>query len=249
MRQSSREAVFFINAHDNRLSDKHCQVKLQSDQEGVHGDVRDIIITNNKLNEEIGISAKNRHWAVKHSRLSEQIDFGYDWFGIHCSDNYSHQVTPIFRELRSRQHRGEKWQDIDDKKQRYYMPILQAFHTEMDTLFKKCPHDVAKGLVKYLLGKVDFYKVIKENGEVTITSFNIDGTLKWGSKIPLPASITNICQKPNSETTLNFTFDQGWQISFRIHNASTYVEPSLKFDINIIGQPAAMTHHVINYHG
>ena len=34
--------------------------------------------------------------------------------------------------------------------------------------------------------------------------------------------------------------DEGWQFSFRIHNASTYVENSLKFDIQIVGMPASI---------
>ena len=127
------------------------------------------------------------------------------------------------------------------------MPILQAFQSEMQNLFNTKPQEVAKGLVKYLLGKYDYYKVIKENGTVSIMSFNIDGTLKWGSKIPLPTSIINISQKPKSETTLFMYFDKGWQISFRIHNASTMVEPSLKFDINIVGLPSTLSRQVINY--
>jgi hypothetical protein len=32
--------------------------------------------------------------------------------------------------------------------------------------------------------------------------------------------------------------DNGWAISFRIHNASKLVETSLKFDIQLLGQPA-----------
>ena len=127
------------------------------------------------------------------------------------------------------------------------MPVLQAFQTEMQSLFQSQPHEVAKGLVKYLLGKYDYYKAIKENGTVSIMSFNIDGTLKWGSKIPLPTLIVNISQKPESETTLFMFFDKGWQISFRIHNASTFVEPSLKFDINIIGLPSTLSRQVISY--
>jgi len=247
MAKSASEAVAFLVAHDDRLSESHCLVKLQSDQMGMRGDVRDVIVHNNDLNQDIGISAKNRHWAVKHSRLSEHIDFGSDWFDIRCSDNYFHQVTPIFRELNSRRSHGEKWHDITNKKQLYYMPILQAFQKEMQSLFDTKPHEVAKGLVKYLLGKYDYYKVIKENGEVSIMSFNIDGTLKWGSKIPLPTLIMNISQKPESETTLFMFFDKGWQISFRIHNASTLVEPSLKFDINIVGLPSNLSRQVINY--
>ncbi len=247
MVKAASEATPFLVAHDDRLSESDCSISLQSDQMGKLGDVRDVIVHNDNLDEDIGISAKNRHWAVKHSRLSEHIDFGSDWFGIRCSDGYFHQVTPIFRELNSRKHHGDKWKDIPNKKQLYYMPILQAFQTEMQSLFNTNPHEVAKGLVKYLLGKYDYYKVIKENGTVSIMSFNIDGTLKWGSKIPLPTLIMNISQKPKSETTLLMYFDKGWQISFRIHNASTMVEPSLKFDINIIGLPATLSRQVVNY--
>ena len=209
--------------------------------------MRDVIVYNTALSQEIGISAKNRHWAVKHSRLSEQIDFGSDWFGVRCSSNYFHTIVPIFRELHSRKRRNEKWRDIPNKKQLYYMPVLQAFHTEMSELFEHSPDQVARGLVRYLLGRYDFYKVIKENGNVSIMSFNIGGTLKWGSRIPLPTRIIEISMKPRSETTLIMTFDQGWQISFRIHNASTKVEPSLKFDINIIGLPQSASRHVITY--
>lgn len=244
---ASTEVVAFLVAHDTRLSDVGCFVYLQSDQMGQYGDVRDIIVHNTKINQDIGISAKHRHRAVKHSRLSEQIDFGLDWFGVNCADSYFHAVVPIFRELRSRNRRDENWRDIPNKRQLYYMPILQAFHTEMIRLFHNNPHRVAQGLVQYLLGRFDFYKVIKENGEVSIKSFNIDGTLLWGSRIPLPTRIIEISMKPRSETTLIITFDHGWQISFRIHNARTKVEPSLKFDINIIGLPEIASSHVIDY--
>ena len=32
-------------------------------------------------------------------------------------------------------------------------------------------------------------------------------------------------------------FDNGWQFSFRVHNAEKHVTPSLKFDIQIEGMP------------
>ena len=34
--------------------------------------------------------------------------------------------------------------------------------------------------------------------------------------------------------------NNGWQLSFRIHNASTKVEPSLKFDVQFIGMPVSI---------
>ncbi len=246
---AASEAMSFLIAHDDRLSENNCRVSLQSDQMGKIGDVRDIIVHNGKLNEDIGISAKHRHFALKHSRLSERIDFGSDWFGIRCSDSYFHQVTPVFRELHSRRRRGEQWKDIANKKQLFYMPILQAFQHEIQTLFQVHTDRVARGLVQYLLGRYDYYKVIKENGTVAVLSFNIDGSLKWGSRLPLPTQIIQVSQKPNSETTLLMYFDRGWQISFRIHNASTMVEPSLKFDINIIGLPQTMSRQVVLYGG
>ena len=45
--------------------------------------------------------------------------------------------------------------------------------------------------------------------------------------------------------TIELCMDGGWQFSFRIHNASTYVETSLKFDIQIVGMPTAII--TINY--
>ena len=39
--------------------------------------------------------------------------------------------------------------------------------------------------------------------------------------------------------------DEGWQISFRIHYASSLLETSLKFDINLIGNPPILfTQHL-----
>jgi hypothetical protein len=168
---------------------------------------------------------------------------------IGCSTDYFHRVTPIFRELRSRQRRGELWREIPDKRQRFYQPILYAFETEMRQLVTLHSEDVPQALVRYLLGRHDFYEVIKENGTTAIQSFNIDGSMKWGSKVKLPTRIIEISPKPRSETTIIATFDLGWQISFRIHNASSKVEPSLKFDIKIEGLPPSMARHLIEHHG
>lgn len=40
--------------------------------------------------------------------------------------------------------------------------------------------------------------------------------------------------------TVELYMDGGWQFTFRIHNAETYVIPSLKFDIQIVGMPTAI---------
>ena len=53
----------------------------------------------------------------------------------------------------------------------------------------------------------------------------------------LPTRIVSLGYKQGSKNTLELCLDYGWQFSFRIHNASTKVETSLKFDIQIIKMP------------
>lgn len=40
--------------------------------------------------------------------------------------------------------------------------------------------------------------------------------------------------------TVEMILDNGWQLSFRIHSASTKVEPSLKFDVQFISMPVSV---------
>lgn len=103
-----------------------------------------------------------------------------------------------------------------------------------------------------MLGEFDFYKVISiDNKQITqIQTYNLRGTLNKPSKkekpktiIPiakLPTRIVNIDFKPESTNTIELYMNEGWQFSFRIHNASTYVENSLKFDIQIVGMPTSI---------
>jgi hypothetical protein len=67
------------------------------------------------------------------------------------------------------------------------------------------------------------------------------GTLNEGGKeVPvlyLPTQMVDLRFKAGSSNTVEMYLNSGWQLSFRIHNASTKVEPSLKFDVQFIGMP------------
>jgi len=178
MEEASLKALSFLIDNDPRLADPDNLIRIQSDQAGQLGDVRDIIIHNEKTHSEVGLSSKNRHYALKHSRLSQSIDFGYEWFGVHCSDQYFTSISPIFEDLLGRKQKSDLWRDISDKTERFYLPLLNIFSAEMLRLYQRDPNQVAKGLLKYLLGSQDYYKIIKENGNVTATSFNLSGSLK-----------------------------------------------------------------------
>lgn len=232
-------------------------LELVSDQAGQTGDVRDVLIIRSLQKWEIGISAKNNHRAVKHSRLSQRINFGEKWLSVSCSQDYFQEIKPIFdmlTDLRAKD-KSTKWTSIENMHQVIYIPILDAFRKELLRLDRENPDIVAENLVQYLIGNQDFYKVIKGKKKVEIQAYNLHGTLnlpfekvKPKAKIPkvkLPTRLIEIVYQENSKTTLLVSLNEGWQISFRIHNASSRVEPSLKFDINLVSAPHTLfTNHI-----
>jgi len=47
------------------------------------------------------------------------------------------------------------------------------------------------------------------------------------------------------KTTLILELNNDWGLSFRIHNASSKVEPSLKFDINLLKSPKNLFRNIL----
>ena len=229
------------------------QLQLMPDAAGQQGDVRDILFIRSSQGWEIGISAKNNHKAVKHSRLSATKDFGLDWVGVSCSKEYFQEIAPIFSEMQKLKEAGAYWRELPKKHETYYKPVLNAFLSEVLAINSTDDTTPSK-LVQYLLGRNDFYKVIKTRKAVEVLGFNMSGTLNLGinskpmrtvNKLKLPTEIIRFSYKPNSTDTVLLVCNEGWQISFRIHSAKSLVEPSLKFDINLVGHPESLyTHHL-----
>ena len=251
---SSLAAVAEILAMEPRISEytnDTLELMIQADTKGESGDVRDILIIRNVITWEIGLSVKHNHFAAKHSRLSSKLDFGNSWYSIPCSNAYWDMVNPVFDYLKKEKNIGSKFSDLPNKEMDVYIPILKAFIAEIQ-LQSKLHKDVPAKMVEYLLGKFDFYKIISIDREklTRIQGFNMHGTLNLPSKekkasvevpiVTLPTRIVHIGFAPNSNNTVEIYMDGGWQFSFRIHNASTKVEPSLKFDIQIVGMPTAL---------
>ncbi|MDE6695487.1 MAG: HaeIII family restriction endonuclease [Muribaculaceae bacterium] len=225
------------------------KIALNGDVAGETGDVRDIVFSHNNPSWEIGFSAKNNNDAVKHSRLGKDLDFGKVWLGYPCSAEYWNDIKPIFTLIENHISQCHTWNDLGVSKERdIYIPILKAFRKELLLI---CSHhsDVPKKLIEYLIGSYPFYKIIKDDSHnmVVVKAFNIKGDLNKSymgcksaysvPKINYPTRIVELEFKKNSNNTLNMILDGGWEISFRIHNASTKVERSLKFDIKLLGNP------------
>ena len=183
--------------------------------------------------------------------MAKRLDFGKKWFRHPCSTDYWNSVCNIFEYLELEKSKRTEWKFIPDKEEGIYVPLLQAFRDEI-LRSVKIDKELPRKMVEYLLGEYDFYKVISIDVRrlTQIQSFNMRGTLNQESKIhkpvtivpkvSLPTRIVNFDFKPNSNNTLELYMDGGWQFNFRIHNASTIVDPSLKFDIQIIGMPTTI---------
>jgi hypothetical protein len=228
---------------------------IQEDAMGIAGDVRDVICIRRQNEWEIGLSCKHNHSAVKHSRLSDSIDFGDSWFGIPCTQDYFNEINLLFQELREMKENNMLWRDVENKEQRFYIPLLRAFMRELQRLDALHPGEIPNRLLRYLLGRNDFYKIIThDNRRVTqIQAFNIYNTLNRSSgnvrpliniqQLIMPTRFFDISFRPHSGNTIIVTCDNGWTVSMRIHNASSKVEPSLKFDVQLTGVPPTLHTH------
>ncbi len=252
-------AIKIIERLEPKLSDKSAKliIRLQTDNKGQAGDVRDVLAVHGDA-WEIGLSCKHNHNAVKHSRLSDTIDFGKEWFGKECSEEYFNSVQKVFLPLRQR--RDERaagktpalWSEIKDKEERCYVPVLKAFIKELWRLDKVYPNEIPASLIRYLIGRNDFYKVIMNDKRhfTQIESININGTLNQPNgkkkalidvpRMKLPTKFYEIGFKGDSKNTIVVVCDEGWNVSMRIHNASSKIEPSLKFDVQLIAMPSSV---------
>jgi hypothetical protein len=248
-------AVNFLIDLEPRLAngiDKNDTLELEilPDRAGETGDVRDVLAIRVLQRWEIGVSAKNNHNAVKHSRLSSDIDFGKKWLGIESSKEYFDRINLVFgslKKIKKEINGTKKWSEIGDYHTSVYLPILIAFIEELEKIYKSNLEKVPTNLVKYLIGNKDFYKVVKNKNSLDIYAYNFNNSLNlsFGNieskyKIPeivLPTKILDMSFKENSKNTIIITLDNDWVLSFRIHNASSRVEPSLKFDITLLSSP------------
>lgn len=254
MSKSARAGIEKILKLESKILEESTfpvRLHLQADQAGILGDVRDVIIDRSDIKWQTGISVKHNHEALKHSRLSKTIDFGHKWYDMKVSTDYWRTVIPIFDDLEEKKRNNQAWSSLPDKENSYYLPLLQAFLSEITLALNKDSQKVVSGLIKYLLGSDDrdYYKLIhsKSPKVAKVVPFNLLGTLQKGmrddsgtdmiEKLPLPTSVVSLGIRSGSQTTADIVLDNNWSISFRIHNASTLVEPSLKFDVQLSSEP------------
>ncbi|GAA9406731.1 hypothetical protein BTM423_08170 [Helicobacter pylori] len=231
-------------------------LSLQKDKLGEIGDIRDILIYFDRFC--IGLSIKHNHDALKHSRLSKDLDFGEKWLGVGVSQNYKDTIKPLFERLENAKKEGMLWRDFPNKEQEIYAPLLQAFKKEVLRIDENKKNKVPQKMVEYLLGKYDFYKAIllEREQKTKLEAYHFNNTINRSVKnkpkriIPLsklPTRMIYFDFKPKSFNTLELVLNEGWSFSLRIHNASSRVEPSLKFDIKLLSKPESVAVFIVGF--
>ena len=259
---SANAAVDTIIELEPLMEEDSCDrlfLEFQKDELGESGDVRDIVIRRDDINWEIGLSIKHNHDAVKHSRLSHVLDFGKEWYGIPCSDYYWDDIDPVFELLKRGKSIRAAWSDLEDKEGAVYVPLLQAFLDEVSRSYREDP-TVAVKMFEYLVGVKDYHKIVSHDSKrmTLIHTFNLHGTLNQPSRVKMsvfdvfiaeiPTEIISMRFKKNSNTTVEIYMDNGWAFSFRIHSASTLIQPSLKFDVQFISTPVSVMNIECKWH-
>lgn len=226
-------------------------VQILPDGRGQSGDVRDVILTSEST--ALGVSCKSNHAAFKHSRLSARLDFIKKWGmstdGI--SSQYRQAIDPVFsmlKDLRLQSAATATWEQLPDVMTTVYKPILDAFSEELQRVAGTEAQEsvrVANALLTYFIGNRDFYKVIARRDRVLLQAFNFQGTLAGRRSRPARTGLR--IDDPEELNSRTVRIDR-YLFNLRIHNASSRIEASLKFDIQAWALPTdEIYQHEISY--
>lgn len=244
---AAKTAVKLIFPLEPKLEngDDTIMLTLLSDANGVNGDVRDLVCIRISEEWEIGISCKHNHEALKHPRITQSCDFGSDWVGYKCSDDFINKMHTVLNPLDG----SKLWREIDNKFDNFYIPILKNYMSEI-TLLCKEHEDVPAKLLEYFFGTNDFYKVISQEKErqTKVMGFNLNGTMNKASgeikpiykvkKLHMPTRLIETRLKNEKQASIILTFDGGWEITMRIHNKDKEAKiTSLAWDVKLTGMP------------
>ena len=197
------------------------------DADGVRGDVTDLrinIYTGNRI-ATLNISLKHKHQALKHPRLTRVPN----WIGLESTieakkylDAYNEIWESFFRKGRQLLPEAKRFNELKAKDEFFieknlYEPL---YHLVGDFLEKNIFSEMqVVKLFEFLVGRLSFIKFIDYGGEIEIRDF---------SEIPKPNSVI---VGYNEKGYLYLTFSNGWRISGRLHTATEWLKPSIKFDM------------------
>ena len=214
---------------DTRLRNVHA-VGRPASTKGRGGDPTDIRIVT--TTGDVNVSAKKGNADIKHPRLSGSNDWGALWGGgCACTDRYWKDVRAAFEHLDD--HAGQKWSDLGNLKTCVYLGVICAFEDEFRRLAEEHGARFVRAFWSFLVGVEDYWRVSWYGDKVEILATNPGGGLP-GQPWDRPAALDSIVR--TGANTLRIQLGL-WAFKLRLHSASTKVETSLKFAVQIAGLP------------
>jgi hypothetical protein len=222
---------------------------VQPDSVGKDGDVRDVLFTDLTSKITIGLSCKNNHADLKHQRISERIDIGAQWFGNPSSELYWTDIQEVWLEIERLKNAYTFWTKIPNEalKDELIKSAVDAVGDEIERQMSITGG--GQQFAKFLVGKHDFYKLIKldQRNIVIIQAFNTSGALgkKYSETLPLVRGSVSLPHEMRRLTYIgkkhiHICMNEGWQFGLRLHTASSKIESSLKFASSALGLPSSL---------
>lgn len=250
MIKASEALMKFLYENESWVSGRNVTVERVRAQGG-STDVSDILFKerNNagSTTNEVGISLKSNHEAVKHQRISHRIDIGNKWLGVPSGNEFMLEVKKLFADFIAycKTNSISTYEELGDsvKDTLLYTPVCNLVKKLLGDIFGTEQGSASVSyFMNYLIGSKDFYKAVAsfKDHELKIVAFNLRGTLSKGKRLKSPQRCLDI-QIQNSDrgypNRVHIVLDNGWEVNLRVHNASSRVESSLKWDSQLVGIP------------
>ncbi len=209
-----------------------CTIDRLPDSCAKAGDVTDIRIMPFNSQQTINISLKNNHHAVKHQRPSALIQQLGIPKGNSIDREYRAKLNEIYRAFYQNatsinpnaiNFRDLTSIDSDFVLDNLYSPVCSLVANYIQKYI--CNQETCLTYFQFLIGKVDYIKMIRMDESLEITDF---------SAYQLPSSCL-VKYDIEKRSYIYLDFNNGWRISMRLHTASSRMgalgsTPSLKFD-------------------
>ncbi|MCM0593826.1 MAG: HaeIII family restriction endonuclease [Gloeotrichia echinulata DEX184] len=216
----------WLNPHFQLFQQPSITVDRLPDQN--QNDVTDIRLTSKAWT--VNLSLKHNHTALRHQRPGTTP--------VHCGyakndpqmQQFKQQYRATTQEFMQYIGQAKLFAELppDLKEQHLYTPVCNLVSQFINSHASIC----ATKLFQYLVGDVNYYKIIVDTNAQTLT-------IQQFAQIQMP---TNVIATVNRQYVF-LNFDNGWEISMRLHTASSQLKnyPSLKFDTKALKNPLTAT--------
>ncbi len=248
LRDMSEAVARYIYEHEPIARSEILRIRLKGDDEPSHlitNDYRTVICSAD--NKEIGFMYKLYSARAMHVRFMDITYLIGRLFMCNPMEDHSAELSDMENDVL-------KIGNIVDEDERcsfkmaLYSRVNQIVIKEILDLADRSP-DILRNLFVTMFGNKDMYVIEPKNEHrVRIQAFNLNGSLNC-NYTPYPAKIEDIRQPMDYPNMFSVLMEGGWNLTFRLHTASSRVKSfqDFKYDIHLKHGANDMTDLLIKY--